>query len=184
MFIQTEDTPNPETMKFLPGQTVMPRGNAEFKNGEDAVDSPLAARLFQIQGVEGVFLGSDFVSISKSSDTDWAMLKPMVLATLMEHLSTGQPIVLDSFQDEEDLEEDDDEITQQIKQLLEERVRPMVAMDGGDITFHSFKDGIVRLKMQGACAGCPSSTATLKSGIENMLQHFVPEVTEVQALEE
>lgn len=161
----------------------MPRGSAEFKNVEESVDSPLATRLFQIQGVAGVFLGSDFVSVSKNSDTDWSMLKPMVLATLMEHLSTGQPIVLESIKGEQEAE-DDDEITLQIKQLLEERVRPMVAMDGGDITFHSFKDGVVYLKMQGACSGCPSSTATLKSGIENMLQHFVPEVTEVQAVQD
>lgn len=183
MFIQTEETPNPETLKFLPGQTVMSRGGAEFKTPEESVNSPLAARLFQIQGVAGVFLGSDFVSVSKSSDTDWSMLKPMILATLMEHLSTGQPIVLESIKGEQEAE-DDDEITLQIKQLLEERVRPMVAMDGGDITFHSFEDGVVYLKMQGACSGCPSSTATLKSGIENMLQHFVPEVTEVQAVQD
>lgn len=184
MFIQTEETPNPETLKFLPGQAIMKQGNAEFKSQEDAVDAPLAMRLFQMQGVENVFFGSDFVSISKASDTDWSMLKPMILAALMEHLSTGQPIINDNYNvaGHADDEEDDDELTMQIKELLDTRVRPMVAQDGGDITFESFEDGIVYLKMRGACAGCPSSTATLKSGIENMLRHFVPEVTEVRAV--
>lgn len=184
MFIQTEATPNPATVKFLPGETVLERGTAEFKALEDSGNSPLAQRLFGLQGVSGVFLGSDFVSVTKADDTDWSMLKPMVLGALMEHFSTGQPVVLEQIQEETDASNEDDEIVIQIKQLIEERVRPAVMMDGGDIVFHSFEDGIVFLKMQGACSGCPSSTATLKSGIENMLKHFLPEVTEVRPLME
>lgn len=184
MFIQTEDTPNPATVKFLPGQAIMAQGNAEFKTPDDAGEAPLAQRLFQIQGVKTVFFGSDFVSVTKNDDTDWSMLKPMILAGLMEHLSTGQPIINEAHQAQKsEPNEDDDELTLQIKELLDTRVRPMVAMDGGDITFHSFEDGIVYLEMKGACSGCPSSTATLKSGIENMLQHFVPEVMEVRPVE-
>ncbi len=178
MFIQTEATPNPATIKFLPGQAVLERGTAEFKAGDDLQSSPLAERLFRLQGVSGVFLARDFVSISKAEDTDWSMLKPMVLAALMEHFSLGQPVMLEAMKDEG--AEDEDEISAQIRELIETRVRPMVAMDGGDIEFESFDDGIVMLKMRGACSGCPSSTMTLKSGIENMLKHFVPEVIEVR----
>lgn len=179
MFIQTEATPNPATIKFLPGQTVLEGGSFDFASQEEAVHAPLAQRLFALQGVARVFLGSDFISVSKSDDTDWNMLKPMVLTAVMEHLSTGQPVVnadaLDNAADD-----DDDEIVMQIKELLETRVRPAVMMDGGDIVFDRFEDGIVYLRMQGACAGCPSSTATLKMGVENMLKHFVPEVQEVR----
>ena len=183
MFIQTEATPNPATIKFLPGQDVLPGGAMEFKSLEDAEASPLAQRLFALQGVSGVFLGSDFVSVSKADDTDWSMLKSMVLGALMEHLSTGQPVVLEGANnDSSAISEDDDEIVVQIKQLIEERVRPAVMQDGGDIVFDSFDDGVVYLEMRGACSGCPSSTMTLKSGIENMLKHFVPEVTEVRAV--
>lgn len=182
MFIQTEATPNPATVKFLPGQTVLEKGSADFKALEDAGNSPLAQRLFGLQGVSGVFLGNDFVSVSKADDTDWSMLKPMVLAALMEHFSTGQPVLLQSEESNEP-DEEDDEIVAQIKELIETRVRPAVMMDGGDIVFDRFDDGVVFLQMQGACAGCPSSTATLKSGIENMLKHFVPEVTEVRPVE-
>lgn len=181
MFIQTEATPNPATIKFLPGQPVLEKGVAEFKSPQEAIHAPLAKRLFAVQGVDGVFYGSDFVSVTKADDTDWSMLKPMILGALMEHLSTAQPIILDAYfkaQDDQETEEDD-EISAQIRELIETRVRPMVAMDGGDIEFESFKDGVVMLRMRGACAGCPSSTMTLKSGIENMLKHFVPEVTEV-----
>ena len=178
MFIQTQATPNPATVKFLPGQTVLNNGLKDFKSISEASASPLAQRLFGLQGVCGVFLGPDFVSVSKLDDTDWNMLKPMVLAALMEHFSTGQPILLG--EQVEASSEDDDEIVVQIKELIETRVRPMVMMDGGDIAFDSFDDGIVYLSMRGACAGCPSSTATLKSGIENMLKHFVPEVIEVR----
>lgn len=178
MFIQTQVTPNPATIKFLPGQTVAEAGLHDFKSVDAAGNSPLAQRLFGLQGVCGVFLGPDFVSVSKADDTDWSMLKPMVLAALMEHLSTGQAVLNDVVAADDGAE--DDEITAQIKELIETRVRPMVMMDGGDIAFESFDDGIVYLRMHGACAGCPSSTATLKDGIENMLKHFVPEVIEVR----
>ncbi|MCB1652134.1 MAG: NifU family protein [Alphaproteobacteria bacterium] len=180
MFIQTEATPNPATVKFLPGQTILERGTAEFKNEAETADAPLARRLFTLQGVCGVFFGPDFVSVTKRDDTDWSMLKPMVLGVLMEHLSTGQPIINASAKTTQDDNEQDDEITAQIKELLDTRVRPMVMNDGGDIEFESFEDGIVYLRMRGACSGCPSSTATLKMGIENMLKHFIPEVQEVR----
>ncbi|PCK00112.1 MAG: NifU family protein [Zetaproteobacteria bacterium] len=180
MFIQTEDTPNPATVKFLPGQQILESGTLDFSSESDAKNAPLAARLFAIVGVSRVFLTTDFVSISKADDTDWSMLKPMILAVLMEHLSTGQPILNEGYYDKEDASEEDDEITKQIKILLDERVRPMVAQDGGDIVFERFEDGIVYLQMHGACAGCPSSTATLKVGIENMLRHYIPEVIEVR----
>lgn len=182
MFIQTQATPNPATIKFIPGQTVLKSGLKDYKSLEEAGASPLAQRLFGLQGVKGVFLAPDFISISKADDTDWAMLKPMVMAALMEHLSTGQPIVVEE-KNTAVSDEDDSEIVLQIKELIETRVRPMVMMDGGDIEFDSFDDGIVYLTMRGACSGCPSSTATLKSGIENMLKHFVPEVIEVRPAE-
>ena len=182
MFIQTEDTPNPATVKFIPGQDIIESGTIDFASEADAVKSPLAKRLFGITGVVRVFLSKDFVSVSKADDTDWSMLKPMILAALMEHLSTGQPVLDADFHEKkaDKPSEEDDEITAQIKELLDERVRPMVAMDGGDIVFERFEDGIVFLQMHGACAGCPSSTATLKSGIENMLKHYIPEVVEVR----
>ncbi|MFP4313948.1 MAG: NifU family protein [Alphaproteobacteria bacterium] len=187
MFIQTEVTPNPATLKFLPGRDIMPSGSRDYRSVEEAKNAPLAQRLFSIQGVEGVFYGRDFVSVTKNDDTDWSMLKSMIMAALMEHLSTNQPILNEAAQGKEsaglDNAEDDDEIVVQIKELLETRVRPMVAMDGGDIVFDRFDDGIVFLRMQGACAGCPSSTATLKMGIENMLKHFVPEVEEVRPVD-
>ena len=182
MFIQTEKTPNPATLKFLPGQTILEKGTMEFKTLEEISNSPLAQRLFTLQGVCSVFLGHDFISVSKQDDTDWSMLKPMVLGILMEHLSTAQPIILlsDNQSHNSRIGEEDDEIVSQIKELLETRVRPMVMMDGGDIEFDSMEGGIVYLRMRGACAGCPSSTATLKMGIENMLKHFIPEVQEVR----
>ncbi len=183
MFIQTEETPNPSTLKFLPGKPVLDRGTAEFKSLDESESSPLARRLFALQGVAGVFFGTDFVSVSKADDTDWSMLKPMVLASLMQHFSTGEPVVLEAQAEKNAATEDDDEIVVQIKELLETRVRPAVMMDGGDIVFDRFEDGIVFLEMRGACAGCPSSTMTLKSGIENMLRHFVPEVQEVRPVE-
>ena len=179
MFIQTEATPNPATIKFLPGQTVLEKGVAEFKTPEEAAAEPLPKRLFGIQGVEGVFLGQDFISVSKAEDTDWSVLKPMVLGALMEHLSTGQPIVHEGTSGNAPSVEED-EISAQIRELIETRVRPMVAMDGGDIEFEKFDGGVVFLRMRGACAGCPSATMTLKSGIENMLKHFIPEVQEVR----
>lgn len=184
MFIQTEATPNPATLKFIPGQVILQSGTMDCKSVDDALHAPLAKRLFSLQGVCGVFYGHDFISVTKEDNTDWSMLKSMVLAALMEHLSTGQPIVtqagLDKQNQAQTPSEDDSVIVTQIKELLETRVRPAVARDGGDIVFEDFDDGIVFLRMQGACAGCPSSTATLKVGIENMLKHFIPEVMEVR----
>lgn len=184
MFIQTEETPNPATIKFLPGREIVPDGTADFRAEEDAIHSPLAQRLFKVPGVQGVFLGRDFVSVTKGDGADWIMLKSLVMAALMEHLSLEMPIVTEGFSGSQSGGETDDEVSQQIKILLEERVRPMVAMDGGDIVFHRFEDGVVFLQMRGACAGCPSSTATLKMGIENMLKHYVPEVQEVRPVED
>jgi Fe-S cluster biogenesis protein NfuA len=184
MFIQTEDTPNPETLKFMPGESVLKKGTHDFSNVETAKISPLASRLFEVDGVSRVFLGSDFVSVSKNIDVEWNNLKPSILTAIMEHYSSGFPAINeDSLDNLQESSVDDTETITQIKDLLETRVRPAVAMDGGDITFCSFEDGIVTLKMQGACAGCPSSTATLKMGIENMLRHYIPEVTEVKAAE-
>lgn len=187
MFIQTEATPNPATLKFLPGVPVMPTGAVEFSDQEDAERSPLAAQLFRIPGVSGVFFGHDFISVTKEGvdeeGFDWQHLKPAILGTIMEHFVTGKPVMTEGMGDvdlEEDFEEADIEIVNTIKELLDTRVRPAVAQDGGDITFHGFRDGIVYLHMRGACAGCPSSTATLKHGIQNLLKHFIPEVQEVQ----
>lgn len=186
MFIQTEVTPNPAVLKFLPGCDISPDSNYDFKSPDAAQKSPLAQRLFGLAGVCGVFFGADFVSVTKDDQTDWSMLKPMVLTALMEHLATAQPIMLAGAGDASGAGKakgEDDELTAQIKQLLEERVRPAVMQDGGDIVFDRFEDGIVYLEMQGACAGCPSSTMTLKSGIENMLKHYVPEVIEVRPVQ-
>ena len=183
MFIQTEDTPNPATLTFIPGVDVLPGNSAEFNASDDAKASPLASRLLRIDGVESVFLSGDFVSITKADQMEWFALKPSVLAGIMEHFASGLP-VMDAAQDSEGDNSDDDEVVQQIKHLLDTRVRPAVAMDGGDITFHSFNEGVVTLQMRGACQGCPSSTATLKMGIENMLRHYIPEVVEVRPTEE
>ena len=180
MFIQTEQTPNPATLKFLPGRDVMATGTADFPGRESAGRSPLAERLFQIDGVTGVFLGSDFITISKADDKEWFLLKPAMLGVIMEHFTSGRPMVLEAESAVAPDTEDDDEIVLQIKELLDTRVRPAVAQDGGDIIFRGFEDGVVYLLMQGACSGCPSSTATLKMGIENMLRHYIPEVTEVR----
>jgi Fe-S cluster biogenesis protein NfuA len=184
MFIQTEQTPNPATLKFLPGCTVMPSGTANFTDPGSVARSPLAERLFALPEVTGVFLGADFITVSKNGDSDWHQLKPAVLAAIMEHFTAGRPVVLaDSAAPDVAAEgEEDDEIVTQIKELLETRVRPAVAMDGGDIIFEDFEDGVVYLHMQGSCSGCPSSTATLKAGIENMLRHYIPEVVEVRAV--
>jgi len=184
MFIQTQDTPNPETVKFLPGRSVMEKGVAEFLTFDEAARSPLAQRIFGIDGVKSVFFGSDFISVTKEPEADWAFLKPRVLAAVMEHFTAGLSLFIHgSAPWEKDDSEDDDELTAQIKELLETRVRPAVAMDGGDIVFDRFEEGIVYLQMRGACSGCPSSTATLKMGIENMLKHYVPEVQEVRPVE-
>ena len=182
MFIQTEATPNPATLKFLPGRAVLTSGTLDMPSREAAAQSPLAERLFAINGVNGVFFGSDFITVSKT-DGEWQQLKPAILGAIMEHFMSGAPIVredaaapaADEFFDAKDAE-----MVATIKELIETRVRPAVANDGGDITFRGFKDGVVYLNMRGACSGCPSSTATLKHGIQNLLRHFVPDVTEVR----
>jgi Fe-S cluster biogenesis protein NfuA len=182
MFIQTEQTPNPATLKFLPGRPVMKAGTANFPDREAARRSPLAERLFELPQVAGVFLGSDFVTVTKDEEADWQRLKPAVLAAIMEHFTAGRPVLSPGAEDAAmpAAEAEEDEVVAQIKELLETRVRPAVAMDGGDIIFHDYEDGIVYLTMQGSCSGCPSSTATLKAGIENMLRHYIPEVVEVR----
>ncbi|MEM0977581.1 MAG: NifU family protein [Pseudomonadota bacterium] len=182
MFIQTEPTPNPATLKFLPGQTVMPTGTADFPSHEAASNSPLAQRIFGVTGATAVFFGPDFVTVTKDDTVEWDQIKPALLAAIMEHFQSGAPVVEgDSTSGgHADHDGEDGEIVGQIKELLDTRVRPAVAQDGGDITFHGFERGIVYLHMQGACAGCPSSTITLKMGIENLLRHYIPEVTEVR----
>ena len=188
MFIQTEETPNPATLKFLPGRDVMGAAPpADFPNAESAKASPLAESLFKIPQVSSVFLGSNFITITKSED-DWLQLKPIILTALMDFFLTGLPVInqtpaLQDVSEGADGEEGDSEIVSTIKQLLDTRVRPAVAQDGGDIVFHGYEDGVVSLTMRGACAGCPSSTATLKHGIENLLKHFIPEINEVRAVE-
>ncbi len=181
MFIQTEQTPNPATLKFLPGCVVMEAGTANFPARESAARSPLAERLFELPEVTGVFLGADFITVTKNGDSEWHQLKPAVLAAIMEHFTAGRPVVIGAPSEAVDTDEDD-EVVAAIKELLETRVRPAVAMDGGDITFEDYAEGIVYLHMQGSCSGCPSSTATLKAGIENMLRHYIPEVVEVRAI--
>jgi Fe-S cluster biogenesis protein NfuA len=182
MFIQTEQTPNPATLKFIPGRAVTAGGTANFTSPAEAGRSPLAQRLFALEGVTGIFLGHDFITVSKSQEHDWYRLKPTVLGAIMEHFTTGAPVLLDDTPASAAADEADDEVVSQIKELLETRVRPAVAQDGGDIIFDRYEDGVVYLHMQGSCSGCPSSTATLKAGIENMLRHYVPEVHEVRAV--
>jgi len=182
MFIQTEATPNPATLKFIPEQAVMTQGTANFDTKESAGRSPLATRLFNVSGVDSVFLGLDFITVTKTDEQDWQVLKPMILEALMTHYSSGDVVIKEDTSAEETGEEDSD-VVKQIKELLDTRVRPAVAQDGGDIIFHKFEDGIVHLTMMGACSGCPSSGATLKHGIENMLRYYVPEVTEVRQAE-
>jgi Fe-S cluster biogenesis protein NfuA len=184
MFIQTEQTPNPATLKFLPGRAVMTTGTANFTTAEAAAASPLADRLFALPEVAGVFFGADFITVTKADEGDWYRLKPAVLAAIMEHFTAGRPVFAAGAEAAAATapDEEDDEIVAQIKELLETRVRPAVAQDGGDIIFHDFDDGVVYLHMQGSCSGCPSSTATLKAGIENMLRHYIPEVVEVRAV--
>jgi Fe-S cluster biogenesis protein NfuA len=182
MFIQTEPTPNPATLKFIPGRVVLGDDTAEYRSKADATDSPLASRLFEIEGVTGVFLGSDFISVTKG-DAEWPHIRPAILGAIMEHYMSGAPAVGGAAVDadvEEQYDPKDEETVQTIKELLERRVRPAVANDGGDITFYGFRDGVVYLHMRGACAGCPSSTATLRHGIENLLKHFCPDVQEVR----
>lgn len=190
MFIQTQPTPNPATMKFLPGRDVSPVTPYEFVSLEEASASPLASALFGLSGVRTVFLGNDFVSITKSDDADWAHLKPQALAAIMDHFVSGAPVIADTAaassaaeEDETEYEGETAEIVAEIKELIATRVRPAVANDGGDIIFKRFDvdTGIVHLVMRGACSGCPSSTLTLKQGVENLLRHYVPEVTAVEA---
>ena len=187
MFIQTEQTPNPQTLKFLPGKVVMDEGTAFFQNIDKTSNSPLAKKLFDVDGVTGVFFGSDFITITKNDSLDWQMMKPAILGAIMDHFNSEEPTINNESNDEKkkSLSENsnDSDIVKQIKELLDTRVRPAVAMDGGDIIYDSYKDGIVYLHMQGACSGCPSSTATLKMGIENMLKHYIPEVKEVRPVD-
>jgi Fe-S cluster biogenesis protein NfuA len=189
MFIQTEQTPNPATLKFIPGRAVLDEGTADFASADTAVRSPLARRLFEVEGVSRVFLGSDFVTVTKTGAADWQVLKPAILGGIMEHYTSGEPVIAAGAEGaapagaSNAAVEGEDEIVSQIRELLDTRVRPAVAQDGGDIIFQRFEDGIVYLHMQGSCSGCPSSTATLKMGIENMLRHYVPEVVEVRAAE-
>jgi Fe-S cluster biogenesis protein NfuA len=185
MFIQTEATPNPATLKFIPGQNVLGQGAMEFRSPDAAANAPLAQALLAIEGVEAVMYGGDFVSVTKN-DADWAHLKPAILGTIMEHFASGAPLLTDGAAAPADhggefFDPADAETVATIKELIESRVRPAVAGDGGDIVFRGFRDGIVYLTMKGACSGCPSSTATLRNGIENLLRHFVPQVKSVQA---
>jgi Fe-S cluster biogenesis protein NfuA len=185
MFIQTEATPNPATLKFLPGRAVLETGTLDLRDPAEAAQSPLAERLFAVTGVSGVFFGSDFIAVSKDAG-EWQQLKPMILGAIMEHFMSGAPLLNAAKSEQSDADEffdaADAETVATIKELIETRVRPAVANDGGDITFRGFKDGIVFLNMKGACAGCPSSTATLRHGIQNLLRHFVPDVTEVRPM--
>ncbi len=185
MFIETEGTPNPATLKFLPGRDVMGAGTADFASADAALRSPLAGALFALPGVARVFLGGDFITVTKTDATDWQALRPQVLGAVMEHFVAGRPIIEGADADalDEDVAPEDAEIVAQIKELLDTRVRPAVASDGGDIVFRGYREGIVRLHMQGACSGCPSSRAPLKHGIENMLKHYVPEVVAVEQVE-
>jgi Fe-S cluster biogenesis protein NfuA len=186
MFIQTETTPNPATLKFLPGRTVLESGTLDIRDRDAAAKSPLAEKLFGIEKVDGVFFGADFITVSKTSG-EWQQLKPLILGAIMEHYMSGQPLLRDGEaggdgDGEEFFDAADIETVKTIKDLIETRVRPAVANDGGDITFRGFKDGVVYLAMKGACSGCPSSTATLRHGIQNLLRHFVPEVVEVRPM--
>ncbi len=184
MFIETEGTPNPATLKFLPGRDVMGNGTADFAGPDLAGTSPLATALFELPGVARVFLGSDFVTVTKNDLADWQGLRPQVLGAIMEHFVAGRPVMEGATAEaDEDVLPQDREVVDQIKELLDTRVRPAVAGDGGDIVFRGYRDGVVMLHMQGACSGCPSSSATLKHGIENMLRHYVPEVTSVEQVD-
>ena len=185
MFIQTETTPNPATLKFLPGRAVLTQGTLDLRDSAEAKKSPLATRLFNIEGVGGVFFGNDFITVTKTAG-EWHQLKPAILGAIMEHFMSGEPLLAPdapaAMANEEFFDSKDAETVATIKELIETRVRPAVANDGGDITFRGFKDGVVYLDMQGSCSGCPSSTATLKHGIQNLLRHFVPDVVEVRPM--
>lgn len=180
MFIQTVETPNPETLKFVPGTEILKSGTRTYSTEDNCSDSPIAGSIFKIEGVKGVFIGKNFISVTKAPDQDWEILKPLTLAAIMDHFMSGMPIVHES--ELKTTAKVGDDITNQIIDIIETRVRPAVAQDGGDIIFQDFKDGVVYLELQGACSGCPSSTVTLKNGIENMLKHYIPEVTEVRSV--
>ncbi len=182
MFIQTEDTPNPATMKFLPSRAVLgdaQGGAMEITDAATAANSPLAQALLDVEGVKSVFLGRDFVTVTRDENKDWPSLKPLLLAAIMEHFTEDRPVVTGENADNSTNDNDSD-VVRQIKDLLDQRIRPAVAQDGGDVAFESFEDGIVYLRLKGACAGCPSAHATLKMGVERMLRHFIPEVKEVR----
>ena len=186
MFIQTEHTPNPATLKFLPGRAVLASGTLDMRDKDAATQSPLAERLFDVEGVSGVFFGSDFIAVTKS-EGEWQQLKPAILGAIMEHFMSGAPLLRagesgGNDDENEFFEAADEEIVTTIKDLIETRVRPAVANDGGDITFRGFKDGVVYLDMKGACSGCPSSTATLRHGIQNLLRHYLPDIVEVRPM--
>lgn len=185
MFIETEGTPNPATLKFLPGRDVLGSRTADFASPDTAGRSPLAGALFALPGVARVFLGGDFITVTKAEGTEWQALKPQILGAIVEHFVAGRPMIEGEATElaDEDVTPEDREIAEQIKELLDTRVRPAVAGDGGDIIFRGYRDGVVRLHLQGACSGCPSSRATLKHGIENMLRHYVPEVVAVEQVE-
>ncbi len=184
MFIQTEATPNPNAMKFLPGEDISPANLVHFASKEEAISSPLARKLFSIQGIAAVFFGADFITITKEETFDWAVLKPEILVSVMDHLAAKLPIFTEQKSKKEIPQEYFSEIEKQIIEIIETRVRPSVAMDGGDITYRGFENGVVSLELKGACSGCPSSTITLKNGIESMLKHYVPEVESVEAIQD
>ncbi|MGE0119780.1 MAG: NifU family protein [Dongiaceae bacterium] len=183
MFIQTEGTPNPATLKFLPGRTVIAAGSVDMPDAASAQKSPLAERLFQVEGVTGVFLGADFITVTKRADKQWDVLKPALLGIIMEHFVADRPVLSEEMAPAAEGAVEEDEVVSQIRELLDTRVRPAVAQDGGDIVFRGFDRGVVYVRLQGSCSGCPSSTATLRMGIENMLKHYVPEVMEVRAVQ-
>mmetsp|Transcript_55497 Transcript_55497/g.91906 ORF Transcript_55497/g.91906 Transcript_55497/m.91906 type:complete len:240 (-) Transcript_55497:475-1194(-) len=188
MFIQTETTPNPDSLKFLPGKSVLEAGTREFRSLRESQVSPLARKLFQTEGVSAIFLSTDFVTVSKETNADWMAIKPQIFAAIMDFYATNEPVLSEDGADESDsltITDEDSEVVQMIKELLAMRIRPSVQEDGGDIVYRGFDeaDGVVLLQMQGSCAGCPSSSVTLKAGIENMLMHYIPEVREVRAIE-
>ena len=183
MFIQTEETPNPNTLKFIPGTKVLEEGTIEFKDQDSAKISNLANLIFLINGIDRVFLATEFISVTKDDDSNWEILKPLILTAIMDHYASGKEVIEKIQNNSNPPLNEDSDVVKQIKELIDQRVRPAVAMDGGDISFCSFENGVVTLQMKGACAGCPSSTATLKMGIENMLRHYIPEVVEVKAAE-
>jgi Fe-S cluster biogenesis protein NfuA len=183
MFIQTQETPNPQTMKFLPGQTVLEEGTAFYTDAKTAAESPLAEELFQLPEVSAVFLGTDFITVTKDAEAVWDPLKTEILTAMVDFFMSGKPVMNKNEKAADASQQanaEDDEVVKEIKELIETRVRPAVAMDGGDIIFHSYKEGVVQLEMHGSCSGCPSSTLTLKQGIENMLRHYIPEVQAVE----